>query len=74
MTLALTVEMLVPLACYWNLICLICWVLLTITTPVGYSIRGTEYISRHLYFNIVEVSVLCLQLVINMSLYAESAS
>jgi hypothetical protein len=60
---ALTVQTLVPLACYWSIVVLVFWVLLTVTTPMGYSITGTEFIAKHLYFNVLEVTVLCMQLV-----------
>lgn len=60
---ALTVKALVPLSCYWAIVVGVCWVVLVVTASTGYRIVGAEYISRHLYFNIVEVTVLCMQLV-----------
>ena len=62
---ALTVKFLVPVSCYWAIVVGVFWVLLVVTAPAGYKIVGAEYISRHLYFNIVEVTALCLQLVRN---------
>ncbi len=61
----------VPLSCYWSIVVLLFWVLLTVTTPVGYSITGMEYISKHLYFNILETTVLCMQLVGGHALSAD---
>lgn len=52
-----------PVSCYWAIVVGVFWGLLVVTAPAGYKIVGAEYISRHLYFNIVEVTALCLQLV-----------
>lgn len=57
------VMTIVPLACYWALATIIAWIILTITAPIGYSINGVTNLARHLYFNTIEVFVLCLQLV-----------
>lgn len=60
---AITVKTLVPLSCYWTIIAVVFWAVLTVTAPAGYRVIGTEYLARHLYFNIIEVAVLCMQLV-----------
>lgn len=64
---ALTVKTLVPLSCYWALVTGVAWGALVVLAPSGYRIIGAEHISRHLYFNIIEVSVLCMQLVSRMA-------
>lgn len=71
---ALTVKFLVPISAYWAIIVGVFWVLLVVTAPAGYKIVGAEYISRHLYFNIVEVTALCLQLVGSVTEWPESYS
>jgi hypothetical protein len=53
---AITVKTLVPLSCYF-------WGILTVTAPAGYHVVGTDCLARHLYFNMVEVATLCMQLV-----------
>lgn len=64
------VMTIVPLACYWALATIIAWIVLTITSPIGYSIHGVTNLARHLYFNTIEVFVLCLQLVRTLHLHA----
>jgi len=49
-------------ACYWLILTLITWVLLTILAPLGYRIDDLDSISRHLGFAIVESCVLCISL------------
>jgi len=71
---AITVKTLVPLSCYWTIIAVFFWGVLTVTAPAGYRVIGTEYLARHLYFNIIEVAVLCMQLVGFVSLRAKNKS
>lgn len=44
------------------IVTLAAWVLLAITAPRGYTIKNLDSISRHLYFGIVEASVICISL------------
>ena len=60
---AITVKTSVPLSCYWAIIQVIFWGILTVTAPAGYHVVGTDCLARHLYFNMVEVATLCMQLV-----------
>ncbi|EIW72771.1 hypothetical protein TREMEDRAFT_26328 [Tremella mesenterica DSM 1558] len=59
---ALTVRIMLPLACYWSILTLVAWVGLTVTTPLGYKIVDLDSISRHLRFAVVEACVLCISL------------
>lgn len=60
---AITVKALVPLSCYWTIVSVVCWTGLAVTAPLGYRTEGGQELARHLYFNILEVAVLCVQLV-----------
>ncbi|WVN85416.1 uncharacterized protein L203_100562 [Cryptococcus depauperatus CBS 7841] len=59
---ALTVRIMLPLACYWMIVVMVLWVVLTILTPIGYKIRDLDSISRHLKFAVIEACVLCVSL------------
>ncbi|ORY23198.1 hypothetical protein BCR39DRAFT_549724 [Naematelia encephala] len=59
---ALTVRIMLPLACYWAIVVLVFWVLLTVLTPIGYAIKDLDSITRHLRFAIIEACVLCVTL------------
>lgn len=59
---ALTVRIMLPLACYWMIVVMVLWVLLTVLVPFGYRIRDLDSITRHLRFAIVEACVLCVSL------------
>ena len=59
---ALTVRIMLPLACYWSIVVLALWVLLSILSPSGYKIVDLDSITRHLYFAIIEAVVLCVTL------------
>ncbi|GFZ43538.1 hypothetical protein JCM24511_01258 [Saitozyma sp. JCM 24511] len=59
---ALTVRIMLPLACYWEIVVLVCWVVLSITSSMGYQIRDLDSITRHLRFAVVESCVLCVSL------------
>ncbi|KAK8865944.1 hypothetical protein IAR55_001093 [Kwoniella newhampshirensis] len=59
---ALTVRIMLPLACYWMIVTFVFWILLTILTPIGYSIKNLDSITRHLRFAIIEACVLCVSL------------
>lgn len=59
---ALTVRIMLPLACYWMIVVMALWVLLTVLVPFGYRIRDLDSITRHLRFAIVEACVLCVSL------------
>lgn len=63
---AVTVKALVPLSCYWTIVCVVFWGVLTVTAPAGYRITSPEQLARHLRFNILESGVLCMQLVSGM--------
>lgn len=49
-------------ACYWAIVTLIAWVLLSGTVKLGYLIRDLDSIRRHMYFAVLEASVLCVTL------------
>ncbi|WVQ85558.1 hypothetical protein IAT38_007724 [Cryptococcus sp. DSM 104549] len=59
---ALTVRIMLPLACYWMIVTLVFWIGLTVLAPIGYRIRDLDSITRHLRFAIVEACVLCVSL------------
>lgn len=59
---ALTVRIMLPLACYWNIVTLVLWVLLAILSTSGYKIVDLDSITRHLRFAVVEACVLCVTL------------
>ncbi|WVO19911.1 uncharacterized protein IAS62_001201 [Cryptococcus decagattii] len=45
---ALTVRIIPPLACYWMIVVMVLWVLLTVLVHFGYRIRDLDSITRHL--------------------------
>ncbi|KAK4688002.1 hypothetical protein P7C73_g2118, partial [Tremellales sp. Uapishka_1] len=55
---ALTVRLMLPVACYWMICTTVFWVLLSIATPFGYRIRDLDSITRHLRFALAEAFVL----------------
>ncbi|ODO07256.1 hypothetical protein L198_00835 [Cryptococcus wingfieldii CBS 7118] len=59
---ALTVRIMLPLACYWMIVVFVTWICLTIATPIGYRIRDLDSITRHLRFAVAEACVLCVSL------------
>ncbi|XAO23241.1 hypothetical protein I312_102019 [Cryptococcus bacillisporus CA1280] len=59
---ALTVRIMLPLACYWIIVVMVLWVLLTVLVPFSYRIRDLDSTTRHLRFAIVEACVLCVNL------------
>ncbi|WWD17867.1 hypothetical protein CI109_102311 [Kwoniella shandongensis] len=59
---ALTVRIMLPLACYWMIVTFVFWILLTILSPIGYTIKNLDSITRHLRFAIIEACVLCISL------------
>ncbi|ORX35982.1 hypothetical protein BD324DRAFT_570172, partial [Kockovaella imperatae] len=59
---ALTVRMMLPLACYWAIVTLVSWVLLLVVAKVGYAIRDLDSITRHLRVAVMEACVLCITL------------
>lgn len=59
---ALTVRIMLPLACYWSIVTLVFWVVLSIVSSAGYKINDLDSISRHLRFAVIEACVLCVTL------------
>lgn len=59
---ALTVRIMLPLACYWMIVVMVLWVLLTVLVPFSYRIRDLDSTTRHLRFAIVEACVLWVNL------------
>ncbi|KAL7420910.1 hypothetical protein Q5752_004864 [Cryptotrichosporon argae] len=59
---ALTVRIMLPLACYWMILVLVLWVALQALSGLAYAIRDLDSIRRHLWFAAAEAAVLCVSL------------